>query len=210
MKRVAIACLVAGCASPAPSSLNPRVQVEPDGSRLHVATIFDGDPDIPIKATFRGTTRSLPHTGTGGYSVNFDLAQPPQGDEPLDIDIDGIAMTMTAPPDFGEVDVPLFISRSKDATISWTQVSPDPIFWYVLSSACVVTSSGGDIPPDAPSVTFTAADWMNPNPAAPPATGTCTTDVRLIRNRATPIDPAFAGGGLTFEQIYDALFASTP
>lgn len=113
---------------------------------------------------------------------------------------------MTAPPDFGDVQVPLFISRSHDTTVSWAQVSADPIDWSVLFSYCA-QSPGGQLPPDASGLTLTQADWQPPSDS--PGT-TCTTDIRLIRHRDRRADPASAGGETSFDQTYDLQFASMP
>jgi hypothetical protein len=209
VKRFAILALTAACTSPAASSLKPSVQAQTNDGQLFATVDFDSrDVDVSVEATFRGKKKAATHDGDF-YSVRFDLDHPLEADEPLDLDIDGVSMTMTAPPDFGDVQEPLFISRGAGATISWTTTSADPIVWYVLSSACA-QSMGAELPANAAGITFSAADWQPPpDPLANPG-ATCSTDVRIIRHRDTAADPAFAGGGTTFEQIFDAQFALMP
>jgi hypothetical protein len=216
MMRVAIIGVVAACASPAPSSLTPHVEVITSldslyqvADRLYVSAYFDGDPDVAVEATFRGTRMPTSYHSRGLYRVTLDLDRPLEADEPVTVDVDGISMTTTAPPGFDGAQVPLFVSRTHDTTISWTSASDDPITWSVLSSTvpCVSQSVGGEIAPGATSVTFTQADWGNSG-SCPGATG--TTDVQFFRHRDSDADPAFAGGTLQFIRTFDALFASTP
>ncbi|HSN26296.1 MAG TPA: hypothetical protein VLT45_08425 [Kofleriaceae bacterium] len=195
---------VAACASPAPSSLRPGVYATDVGSYLNVQVGFADDPDIAVDVTFRGKTVRAEHAPQD-YIANFDLVPALASDEVVTANIDGVALTLTAPTAFDALDVPLFVSRTQDTTISWSPASADRMQWSLRAANCV-DSHGGDVPPNATSLTFTAADWMFKDQGI----RTCTTQVQLTRARDTPIDPAFAGGGATFERDEVIEFASTP
>jgi hypothetical protein len=206
VKRVLL-LFAAACTSPAPSSLKPGVSASEEAGELHVDVDFGGDTDVDVTATFRHRTYRLKQYAHGFYNLFIDLDQVPvASDEPLAFDIDGISMTMTAPTSFDMLDVPLFVSRSHDATMTWSPATPDPMYWYLQAAICAM-SSGGAIPANATSVTFTAADWSPPPFNSQP---TCTAYLVLTRTRTTPIDPAFAGGAASFDRVVDLQFASTP
>lgn len=194
--------IAAGCASPSPSSLKPGIFVTNEGSYLTAQVGLADDPDVSVAFTFRGTTAHTWHAPQD-YGANFTLDTPLASDEPLTIVIDGVEMTLTAPTAFDMIDVPLFISRTQSATVTWSPPSADKLSWYLYSSFCAA-SKGGDIPDNATSLTFSPADWMTQE------SGTCSTDVDLLRTRETPVDSAFAGGTAQFQLQQHLEFASTP
>jgi hypothetical protein len=206
VKRLAFVLAATGCFAPAPSTLQPDVSAEVSDGQLHTTVSLRGDPDISAEATFRGTTRELDHTTNGFYSAFFDLDGPVAADEPVTFVVDGVTMTVTAPTPL-VVTAPLFVSRTNDATLTWTTPSAEAMPWYVYNSACV--DGHGDIPPNATSVTLGAADWMAPSPQFP-AVGTCTTVIRILRRHTGALDPAFAGGAIDFDELVDVSFASSP
>ena len=207
MRYALAAIALAACTSPPASSLAPTVEAYDDLSRLYINARFNtGDPDVTVDATFRGKTTHALHDDTGDYFASIELDSPVATDESLTVTVDGVAMAMTAPAAFDTLDVPLFISRTQDASVSWSPATAEPMRWDLVNSTCV-RSAGGDIPTNAASITFHATDWM---PLTGEQTDTCTSDVLLRRERTTPADPAFAGGQVTFYRQADLLFASSP
>lgn len=216
MSRFIFAALLAACTSqpsPSPAGLQPQIFVSSFNSQLRVNVGLQGTADVDVDATFRGQTLvgTADHEGGGtGYLLLFDLDHPIAADEPVTITVDGIEMTITAPPPFDDVQVPATISRSQPGVISWATTSPDPMSWMVETSTCA--AGYGSIAPNAASLTLTGTDWL---PGDDPD-ATCMTTVRLLRDRKGTIDPAFQGssmyedGYLTFEQYDDVSFTSTP
>jgi hypothetical protein len=216
MSRFMFAALLAACTSqpsPFPTGLEPQIFLNSFNSQLRVNVGLQGTTDVDVDATFRGQTvvGTLDHQGGGtGYLLLFDIDHPIAADEPVLITVDGIEMTITAPPPFDDVQVPPSISRSQPTTIGWATTSPDPMSWMVETSTCA--AGYGSIAPNAASLTLTATDWLpgdDPN-------ATCMTTVRLLRDRTGTLDPAFADsagnelGSLMFEQYDDVSFTSTP
>lgn len=212
MTRFALLGLLAACAAtpaPAPSTLSPTVLVHANEVELNAGVAFADDKHVAdVEVTFRGTTLHPQRSGEHSYGVNarFELDRVVANDEPITVTVDGIAMTILAPPPFDFVDVPQFISRSAPSTISWATTSADPIVWATQTSAC--TRGGGELAPGAASVTFTAADWKPLD--SPVDIATCTTDIQFTRERIGTVDPAFGGGRIITDQSFDVIFASTP
>ena len=220
MDRLGFVALLAACStSPSPAGLEPMISVDMFNSQLRVAIGLQLKAE-DVSATFRGKTivGEPLDLGSGvniageGYVLLFDVDHPVVADEPVVIDIDGIATTITAPPQFDQVQVPQTMSRSQPATISWATTSADAMQWMVESSTCV--AGYGSIAPGAASVTFAPSDWHRQDGVDPNAS--CPTTVRLFRDRSGTLDPAFADahgnefGYAKFELIYDASFSSTP
>jgi hypothetical protein len=222
MRWMAFALVLAACTStsPSPADLQPQIFLDAFNSQLRVNVGLSGKADHEVSAAFRGTTvvGAPLDLGTGssffgeGYLLLFELDHPIAGDEPASIDIDGIAMTITAPPPFDGVQLPASISRSQPGTISWTTTSPDAMRWMVEDSQCAF--GYGSLAADAASLTFAPMDLMPIEGADPNAT--CATTVRLYRARTGILDPAFEdaskheSGSLIFEQYDDVTFSSTP
>lgn len=207
MRFTLLAIALVGCAAPSASSLTPTVSAYDELSHLYIDAHFaSGDPDVEIEATFRGKTVPALHDGAGSYVAVLELDTPLATDESLSVTLDGVEISMTAPAAFDTVDVPLFISRTQDAMISWSPATAEPLRWDLVSSSCA-RSPGGDIPANATSLTFHATDWTT---VTNEQRDTCTTDVLLQRERTTPTPAAFAGGTLMFYRQADLRFASSP
>lgn len=217
MSGLVLASLLAACtspSSPSPAGLQPQIFLNSFNSQLRVNVGLQGTAEVDVDATFRGQTVAGTRSTLAavGYLVLFDLDHPIATDEPVVIDVDGIAMTITAPPQFDDLQVPQSISRNHPGTISWATTSPDWMQWLVEASTCA--EGYGSIAPSAASVTFAPTDWLLPDGGDP--TATCATTVRLRRDRTGTVDPAFQGssmyndGSLMFEQVYDVTFTSTP
>jgi hypothetical protein len=178
-----------------------RGPTAPDDRGLTVTMVLDpGDPQLSGHVTFRHATRALAHTPQGAYVATFALDTPVTMDEAVEVEVEGREMTVTAPPELTVV-FPQSISRSEDTTLTWPITSPDAMGWFADGS-CV--NARGTIPANASSVTFTAADWMQTGDV------TCTTELEIKRWRDAPLDPAFAGGRLTFLRFAEAHLESTP
>jgi hypothetical protein len=199
VKCAAFLLLLGACTS-APSDLKPSLLVYERRDTLFVQAYFDDDPGVDVSATFRGRTLTVAHQGGGSYGAELALESALATDEPVEMEVAGISMTITAPAAIEPVEIPLFVSRSHAETIRWN-AGADPMWWYV-DSRCV--SGRGDIAPDTTSKTFTPADWHVHDGA------TCTTELTLDRYRTTEVDPAFAGGSLTFSRDVLTSFASMP
>jgi hypothetical protein len=183
-----VVCLAA-CSSPDLSALTPHIIVT-DRLGASVEVDFDDDaPDLSIDATFRGVTVPLQpaHHVSWAYEAPLVLDPAMAADEPITIRIESTEMTITAPPVY-DVVAPAPISRSSDASITLTNPGPEPGYWIALG--CSFGSA--TIPANASSITFTPASWHDSDG------GTCTTRLGLNRERIGTVDPAFAGGTLTF------------
>lgn len=209
MKATTLILLVSACAA-SPADLRASVQINDSPSGIYAVAGFD-DSDSPtvevdaaITLRVRGQTFEL-HPRDGAYTRSLELSPPAEADEPFEvtIDIDGEmrSATVTAPPALDFVgDVPLFLSRSIDQTVSWQTPTSDNGFWNVI--ACT-NSVDGVLEPDATSLTI---------PRELPRDdqyGTCTASLEIDRVRATPI-PGFADGSVAYVRYSVTAFASTP
>jgi hypothetical protein len=190
-----------GCASPDLSGLTPNIIVT-DRRGAWVEVDVDTDaPYLSIDATFRGVTVPLQpaHNVSWAYEAPLVLDPAMSADEPITIRIEGTEMTVTAPPVY-DVVAPPPISRSSDASITLTNPGPDAGYWITLGCAF----GSATIPANASSITFTPASWHDSDG------GTCTTTLALNRERIGTVDPASAGGTLTFVRAVFLDVATTP
>lgn len=212
MTRLLAVALLAACTTtpePDPSTVKPDVSVGASETSMLLVVGFENDSKLAdVDVAFRGHTLHLGLPPPEYQAVNLTVAldHPLEKDEPIVFTIDGIALTVAAPPPFDFGDIPQFISRSGSATIDWTMTSGDPIYWSTLHSSC--TLGGGQLAPNATSVTFTPDSWHAVTP--PPPTATCTTDIQLTRDRFGTIAAPFAGGQVEATQNADIVFASMP
>jgi hypothetical protein len=216
----AASLFVTGCQL-ATSDVDAELRVDLlDGKLRALAYLHDSNDfaevidDAHVVATFRGRDIDLRYDGAGfffdqgSYEALIDLDEPLVTDEPFtfavsrDGETDAPSSTVTVPPLPDLAPLPLFISRAKPLTVSWSTITDDVMTWK-LDSFCAEGS--GEIPPGVGSLTIPAMPTRVPG-----LERTCTASLTIDRKRVAAVDPAFAGGSVRFYREIVIEFASTP
>lgn len=209
---------LAGCTQQPTSTLSAHFSLEIQNGQLFVGAGFHigegndialGDNDRVV-ARVHGEQLLLSRY-EDYYAGRFTLDAPLVDDEPISIELhrDGETSapesTILVPPEPVIVALPLFVSRSHDFPVTWSPTTDDQMFWD--ANAMCVEQAQGDIPAGTGTFTIPAGTLKARDAGFQP---TCTTTLELVRLRAGTLDPAFAGGRISFRRTSQGQFASMP